>query len=54
MFNTYPRHGILEFKNVPEDPITLESVGGVKPNVKRRLKSHNARRLKRTPAIEVL
>jgi hypothetical protein len=53
LFNTYPRHGILEFKQLPPDPLKLEDIGAVKPNVKRNLKKNNVRRYKDTPAKEI-
>jgi hypothetical protein len=53
LFNSYPRHGILEFKQLPADPLKLEDIGAVKPNVKKNLKKTYAMRLRKTPAIEL-
>jgi hypothetical protein len=46
MFNTFPRHGILQFKSVPKDPISLEDIGAVRDNVKRNKRQTYVRRYK--------
>jgi hypothetical protein len=49
MFNTYPRHGVLRFQNVPKDPLTIEDVKGVRDNVKRNLRQTYVYRYKGAP-----
>jgi hypothetical protein len=46
MFNTFPRHGIMEFKSVPKDPLSIEDIGGVRDNVKRNKRQTYIKRIK--------
>jgi hypothetical protein len=38
MWDTHPKHGILEFKSMPKMPLTLDDIGAVKPNIKRNIR----------------
>jgi hypothetical protein len=51
MFNTYPRHGVLEFKCVPKDPLTIEDIGGVRDNVKRKKRETYVKRYKNSKPL---
>ncbi len=43
MWNTHPRHGILEFMKMKEHPYTWKDYGGEKPYVKKKPWATNTR-----------
>jgi hypothetical protein len=38
MWNSYPRHGILEFMSMKEHPVKWENYGAEKPYIKKKVR----------------
>lgn len=51
MWNTYPKHGIQEFMEMPKFNLTLENIGAIKKNVKRNIPKTFLHKFKRDAKI---